>query len=549
MDPRTALIVAILMILANGGVLSLVRRHFPPDLRPATASWLASIIFVALGCIAFLAHDHLPAILVLPLANALLMLGLAGCWRALRQFYGAPPNDAALLLAVLVGTSGILVFSTFHPQPKLRIVIASAVWIFLMMGSFMTMKERGCEDASLSRKALMAISATVVVFCILRAIYYCQADLPPGFSVIDDTNLMNRLTPVIAVMLPIVGTTAFLLMCYERSRQLSGASAGQAYNRHKAETLSYIGHDLRAPLATIVGYIRLLRQTGTPEQAAHIRAIERSASYQLTLIDEILEFARHELKPLDVRRVPVRLAELLEDIAQQAYGLSLQHNNRYEFRAETPLPAHILTDPRRLQQVLLNLISNAAKFTHGGTIGLTVRAGKEQNATMLEFAVADSGAGIDPKIQSAIFQPFEQARPRPGSVGLGLHIAYSIVKNLGGELRLESRPGAGSCFSFEIPVELLSDKTMTLRSGPATRAPDAGPSAAACATASMPPAQLREELATLARNGRLTDIEDWLQRHSESYPGRHADYFDAIREALQRLDFHHIESMALAGIK
>jgi signal transduction histidine kinase len=549
MDPQTAIVLATLMILANSCVLGLVRRRLLDSVRPAADAWQTGLLCLAAGCLTLLAHAHLPTVVLLMASNALLMSGLACYWRALRRLYGRPPNDKALLLAVGIATLGILVFSAWQPNPKARIFIATLTWIYILVGSCVTLKRHGREDATAARLVLMALSAMVAAFCILRAIYFGLSVLAPTFDVTDDTNFMNRLTPLVTVLLPVIGSSVFMLMCHERGRQLAAAAAGAA-GKHEAETLSYIGHDLRAPLASIVGYTRLLRQTGTPEQAEHLRAIERSASYQLTLIDEILEFATHELKPLDIQRTPVELAGLLEDVAQQAYILSLQQDNRFELLAETELPARVSTDTRRLQQVLLNLISNAAKFTHGGLIGLTVRAGRQtHDEAVLEFTVSDSGPGIDPQLQPSVFEAFVQAEARPGSAGLGLYIARSIVKNLGGDLRLESRPGAGSRFSFALPVKRLSRESlqpMALRQAPRPTPPEQ--EARAPATAGMPPLEVREDLARLARAGGLSDIEDWLQRHSAAESGhQHADYYEAVRAALQRLDFQRIESIALAG--
>ena len=548
MDPQTAIVLATLMILANSCVLGLARRRLQASVRPGADAWQAGLLCLAAGCLTLLAHAHIPTLVLLMASNALLMSGLACYWRALRRLYGQPLNDQALFVAVGLGTLGVAIFSGLFPMPKVRIVIATLVWIFILSGSIVTLKRHAREDSSSARLVLMALYAIVVAFCILRAIYFGLSALAPNFDVTDNTNLMNRLTPLVTVMMPVIGSSMFMLMCHERGRQLASAAA-EASGKHGAETLSYIGHDLRAPLATIVGYTRLLRQTGTPEQAEHLRAIERSASYQLTLIDEILEFATHELRPLDIQRAPVELAGLLEDVAQQAYILGLQQGNRFELQAQNELPALVSTDTRRLQQVLLNLISNAAKFTRGGLISLTVRARPAEGATVLEFAVSDSGQGIDPQLQPSVFEAFVQGEARPGSAGLGLYIARSIVKNLGGDLRLESRPGAGSRFSFEIPVTSLSRATVAPAALQAATRPQAAADAApAAAMPSLPPAAIREDLAQMARAGGLSDIEDWLRRHAETESGRqHADYYEAVRAALQRLDFQRIESMALAG--
>ncbi len=318
-------------------------------------------------------------------------------------------------------------------------------------------------------------------------------------------------------------------------------------NRQKTETLGYISHDLRAPLATILGYIRLLGETQTAEQAPHVRAIERSASYQLTLIDELLEYAKNELQPLEIKPEAIGVAALLDDITQYATALSAQQRNRFECKAATPLPSKVFLDVRRLQQILLNLISNAAKFTHNGVITLSIGAeGSPENPT-LSFAVADSGIGIDIQAQSMVFNAFEQLKAQPGSTGLGLFIAERIVENMGGQLMLESTPGVGSRFSFAIRVKAMGTETTTWRAPIFSATDIAATSGGHSSTGPMaPPAHARLDLAKFADDGQLTDIEKWLHRMSRSHPAYSA-YLNNVRDALQTLDFDRIKTLALSN--
>jgi len=548
MDPRTALLVAFLMIMANGCVLGLVRRHLWASMQPAAARWQMGTFIVAAGCLSFMFSGQFPPALSLPLSNGLIMMGMAAYWHALRLYYGKPPKKAIANLAVLAGVASNVWFNIAYPSPEWRIYIASAVWIVLLAGSITTLRAHAAQDASRSSRALTGIFLLIALFTALRALYYVNASLPVNFSVLNNADLMNRLTPMLAVSLPIIGTTAFLLMCYDRMRQKSAEEAehSRQSSRHKSEAISYLGHDLRAPLASIVGHIRLLRESGTPEQASHLLAIERSAGYQLALIDEILDFARHELRPLEIRLRPVSLLDLLDDVVLHADILSRQQDNAFAFTADTPLPASITTDGRRLRQALLNLVSNAAKFTRKGTIRLTASADTQNGRHMLRFSVTDSGIGIDPAAHLSVFKPFEQAAPETGGAGLGLYIVQNIVQNLGGELRLQSALGTGSCFSFAIPARPLTDETITPRfDTPAPAAPAPRPAPTECLAAGIPGGQL-DELASLSRQGQLSDIESWLESHAQAHPDNER-FFHELGEALQRLDFQRIESLAQSG--
>lgn len=317
-------------------------------------------------------------------------------------------------------------------------------------------------------------------------------------------------------------------------------------NRQKTEILSYIGHDLRAPLATIVGYARLLADSPASERQAHLRAIERNVDYQLDLIDELLNYARAELKPLHLVSEPVEIAGLLEDVVRQGGALARQQRNRFQAEIPDILPHTVLLDARRLRQVLLNLLSNAAKFTRDGAITLRVnaaRAGAAGSAWMLSFEVGDTGIGIDPGAQASIFKAFEQGQPRTEGVGLGLFIARSIVRTMGGELQLQSTPGQGSTFRFQVRLK-AADNQILHWAPPEPSIQIPAPEAPAT-QGEAPPPQDRLELAVLARDGQLTDIENWLTRMSAAYP-QCAEFFAVVRGALQALDLERIENLALA---
>ena len=530
MDTITALVAAVLIIVANAAVLGLMLRRFSSDLRSAVISWHVGTMLIAAGCVPFILSSHLPMAIVSLLGNCLLMLGLVAYSRALRQFYGYGPG-AVWLLPVIGGMLAVAWFAIIDPQAKVRIMIVTVVWLALMWASVKILRAQKDVDKTLSRQVLMSVFVGVMLFTAVRAIYYSQVDLEPTFSVVDNSRWMNLITAMLEVILPIIGTTAFALMCAQRTHEQSEPAA------HSADTLSYIGHDLRAPLATIVGYAQLLSESGTPEQARHIRAIERSANYQLTLIDEILEYATQgKTHPFDIQAVPVSLGPLLEDVIQHAVSLSRRQRNQFEFDAGTPLPARVSTDPARLQQILLNLISNAAKFTRNGVIRLTVRTNIRDGRGHLVFAVTDTGSGIDPQAQSKIFQRFEQIEKHAGSAGLGLYIVQRIVKNLGGQLHLDSTPGKGSCFTFEIPADPFSSEAAKL---PAYRS-------AASISAAMPTAEHCTDLARLARNGQLSDIESWLREQSSTFGGSR-DFIDEVATALEMLDFERIEAMALTA--
>lgn len=228
-------------------------------------------------------------------------------------------------------------------------------------------------------------------------------------------------------------------------------------HQQRSRLLAYIGHDLRAPLAATVSYLRLLGAgNGQGRRDQQLRAsVEQGVAYQLALIDELVEFSRGELHELDLLPAPLYVHGLLHELAEQGELLARSRHNSFQAHIAAELPAVLVADAKRLRQLLLNLLSNAAKFTSSGRIEMRVTPGQEPN--VWRFEVADNGRGIAPEDQAHLFEPFWRVAPladeehRPGS-GLGLTVAQHIVTAMGARLELHSAVGQGSRFVFELPL-------------------------------------------------------------------------------------------------
>ncbi|HEX7119557.1 MAG TPA: ATP-binding protein [Longimicrobiales bacterium] len=228
----------------------------------------------------------------------------------------------------------------------------------------------------------------------------------------------------------------------------------QAANRAKADFLAVMSHELRTPLNAVIGFADLLKaEVSGPvneQQREQLERIVASAQHQLRLIDEILTYSRTEagkeeihVEPTDVRAVASSAAGAAGPLARRK-GL--------EFQVHLPgTPISIRTDPGKLRQILLNLLLNAVKFTERGSV--TMRARLEDHGARIE--VRDTGIGIPPEQQSRIFEPFVQVEAaltrEKGGTGLGLAVARRLARMLGGDITVESRPGAGSTFTVRVP--------------------------------------------------------------------------------------------------
>jgi diguanylate cyclase (GGDEF)-like protein len=227
LDPVTCFVIATLMTLLNGAILGLVHRDLPESLRPSAVDWRVSTLLMAGGSILLAAQKFASPGFILPLANALLMLGTTGYWRAVRRFYGRPDNRW-LVVPVIVGTLGIYWFSAQSPNLVARVTIVSTVWVILLLGAAWTLHSAGEAERAVSRRVLEAIFVVMAIFMTLRAAYFLGTKTTAA-SVVEKGSWINALTPMLAAVMPIIGTTAFLLLCSERIRRQWERAASTDY--------------------------------------------------------------------------------------------------------------------------------------------------------------------------------------------------------------------------------------------------------------------------------------------------------------------------------
>jgi hypothetical protein len=239
--------------------------------------------------------------------------------------------------------------------------------------------------------------------------------------------------------------------------RLAAEEASQA----KSDFLANMSHEMRTPLNAIIGLTDfLLRTPLSSDQADLLKRCEKAGTGLLRMIEDLLQAAKVDSRTLELVREPFVLRELVTDTVDlmsakaQAKGLSLS------LRLDPGLPALVLGDALRLQQVLLNLIGNAVKFTEEGGVEVHVRpVPGEVDAGALQFEVSDTGIGIPPDQYDRIFERFSQVDSRAsrayGGVGLGLSICQQLIGLMGGRIRVESTPGCGSTFTVTALFEVM----------------------------------------------------------------------------------------------
>lgn len=241
-------------------------------------------------------------------------------------------------------------------------------------------------------------------------------------------------------------------------------SLADSANRAKDRFIANMSHELRTPLNGVIGLTSLLFKTGLDKkQYEYIKYIQLSARTLLSIVNDILDMSSIEAGKFRVGRVEFNLRNTIEYVLFPVMLGAKKNNIKTEKSLAHNVPPLLFGDEERLKQVLNNLLSNALKFTHEGSITLSVAVQKQVNTTFyLRFSVTDTGIGISSDGVKKIFQRFVQVDDSPtrkyGGTGLGLYITKQIVDTLGGEITVESAPGVGTEFSVVLPFEAAEEE-------------------------------------------------------------------------------------------
>jgi signal transduction histidine kinase len=237
----------------------------------------------------------------------------------------------------------------------------------------------------------------------------------------------------------------------EKSRQLAMAS------ENKSQFVSSMSHELRTPLNAIIGLTEMMVSNalrfGTEKAQEPLRRVHAAGTHLLGLINQVLDLSKIEAGKLELNPEPVNLARLIDEVVGTAGQLAEKNQNRLIVEAQENLGA-LNVDSMRLKQILLNLISNACKFTKEGQVALRMRKVAD-GRDWVELAVADTGIGMTAEQQAKLFQDFTQADSltarRYGGTGLGLAISRKLARMMGGDVTVASEAGKGSAFTVRLP--------------------------------------------------------------------------------------------------
>jgi len=324
----------------------------------------------------------------------------------------------------------------------------------------------------------------------------------------------------------------------ERTAELRLATrSAEAASQVKSQFLANMSHELRTPLNAILGYAQLFERDvnlpGNLQERGGI--IRRSGEYLLMLINDILDISKIEAGKVEIQTGAVQLPELINGVVEMIRPRAEAGHLLFTCQASATLPEVVLTDEKRLRQLLLNLLGNAVKFTDRGEVRLTA----DRQADRLVFTIADSGIGIAAEDLETIFEPFQQlvGPAQNQGAGLGLAISRTIARRMGGDVSVRSTPGQGSLFRLELPLVAAASSTVPQR----TAAAETHQALPAIPVPGPLPAEY-DQLCAAARIGDIEQILKESERLKEHLP-EHREFLEQLSRLAARFDIPALQRL------
>jgi len=284
-------------------------------------------------------------------------------------------------------------------------------------------------------------------------------------SELDAQRSRFKLVEMVLVALVLLAATLAVVLVMRRikeanrsleqalDRMLEAKEEAERASRAKSEFVSRMSHELRTPLNAIIGFAQLLESEPLePSQQGYVGLINRSGQHLMDLINQVLDHAKIEAGHLTLEHIAFDFPQAVDEVAAIVAERAGSKGLGFTAHIADDLPRRVMGDPTRLRQVLINLLTNAVKFTEQGGVELRVAP----DGGRIFFSIRDTGIGMDEQARARLFQPFGQADDsitrKYGGTGLGLMISQELVQAMGGHIEVDSAPGAGSCFWFALPL-------------------------------------------------------------------------------------------------
>ena len=298
-----------------------------------------------------------------------------------------------------------------------------------------------------------------------------EMDMQSAYGMVEETNH-------ISIICGLVAGAVLLLIClytyyvYQKSKAeeqkqkqllMNAAEEADAANKAKSAFLLSMSHDIRTPMNAIIGFTNIaLHQNKVSDIHDSLEKVQQSSNHLLSLLNDVLDFSRIESGKVTISPEPVDITQLTDNVQAIMNGLLYNRDLKFEVHRENLKNPYVLADVLRIREVLVNLLGNAVKFTKDGgeiTLDISSYPGADEKHIITRYVVRDNGIGMSEEFQKKLFDPFSQeddanARTQYKGTGLGMAITKKYVDMMGGSIAVESKKGAGSTFTVEIPLEL-----------------------------------------------------------------------------------------------
>ena len=298
-----------------------------------------------------------------------------------------------------------------------------------------------------------------------------EMDMQSAYGMVEETNH-------ISIICGLVAGAVLLLIClytyyvYQKSKAeeqkqkqllMNAAEEADAANKAKSAFLLSMSHDIRTPMNAIIGFTNIaLHQNKVSDIHDSLEKVQQSSNHLLSLLNDVLDFSRIESGKVTISPEPVDITQLTDNVQAIMNGLLYNRDLKFEVHRENLKNPYVLADVLRIREVLVNLLGNAVKFTKDGgeiTLDISSYPGADEKHIITRYVVRDNGIGMSEEFKKKLFDPFSQedyanARTLYKGTGLGMAITKKYVDMMGGSIAVESKKGAGSTFTVEIPLEL-----------------------------------------------------------------------------------------------
>lgn len=454
MDIKTLLLSHSLIALVSGSALFWLGKYL--DKHSSVRWWGVGCIFMGLAVFCLALRGNIPLLISLFIGNMLSISSAVIIWSGYRIFLNKKPVWWIMVVTVFFPCIVLYINAITTPDLKFRFTLAACIVSF---SQFLCAQE-------LFRSSRPVHKKTSFVYLGISLYYFLwmicmRLNLSTNWM-LEAHTLMVALY-VAAIIFQVTQIAAMVMLLGDRSREviIKAKEDAEASNKAKSEFLANMSHEIRTPMNAVIGLSDMLLKSETkPERAHDLQSIHTASRSLLTLLTDVLDYSKIESNEMVIESAPFYLDSIIDNIVDVATFSINTKNINIDVKVSPNTPQRLAGDSLRLQQVLMNLVSNAAKFTSQGSISIQVSTQPgEDSAVLVTFSISDTGIGIGPEKQADIFSAFAQADTsttrKYGGTGLGLAISSSLVELMGGELELESELNKGSTFSFTLALKAL----------------------------------------------------------------------------------------------